>query len=46
MEDKVLEDSKMKLYVRAIVLAERLNKALEVRLDVLLLMLTEQRMME
>ena len=35
MVDKVLEDKEMKLYVKAIVLAEKLNKSLEVKLDIL-----------
>ena len=35
MEDKVLEDSTAKIYVRAITLADRLNRALKVRLGIL-----------
>ena len=35
MEDKLLEDSTAKLYVRAIALADRLDRALKVRLGIL-----------
>ena len=35
MEDEVSEDSTEKIYVRAIVMVDRLNKALKVRLNIL-----------
>ena len=52
MEDKVFEDSTMKLYVRTIATAEKLSKMLDVRLNTFLsknrwlLIITEQRRIE